>query len=248
MGKKIPTFLIAIILFVLIAIGAFVYEYFTKENIRPKIKNIPQLIEKNIKEETAEYIIDIKYPQINLPGAEANQKIKDLVRAQIDSFKNNGIEPAEENYLSGLYINYSAPFYNVSLVSIIFDISVYFSGAAHPVSYIDTLNYDLKNNSILRLEDIFLPDSDYLKIISDYCVRKLTEKLEPDDFTINWIYEGAGPKPENYQNVALSENGLIVLFEQYQVVSYAQGPQQIEIPYEEIKKILNPNFLTFIQK
>src|SRR3990167_3163866 len=52
-----------------------------------------------------------------------------------------------------------------TVLSILFE-SEYFTGGAHPWHELDTFNYNVKNKQFLKLNDLFKPNSDYLKLIS----------------------------------------------------------------------------------
>jgi hypothetical protein len=110
-------------------------------------------------------------------------------------------------------------------------------GAAHPYHYSITVNYDLALERDLTLDDIFLPNSNYLQVLSDECAKQLKERgigFEDEIFS-----KGADPLPENYKLWNLSKDGLIITFSEYQVGPYAAGPQVVTVPYSVLKDVLN---------
>jgi len=113
----------------------------------------------------------------------------------------------------------------------------YVNGAAHPGDYSNTLNYDLSIGRYVLLTDIFLPDSNYLETISNYCVNELRKQPYSDSFSL----DGASPTFENYRNWNISNEGFIVTFDTYQVAPGAAGQQVIVIPFEQLRSIINPN-------
>jgi hypothetical protein len=50
--------------------------------------------------------------------------------------------------------------------------------------------------------------------------------------------EGAEPRAENYQVWNITPQGLLVTFDEYQVASYAQGPQSVILPYQTLRPLL----------
>ncbi len=58
-----------------------------------------------------------------------------------------------------------------------------------------------------------------------------------------WIATGAGPKAENFDSWNITKTGILINFDPYQVAAYAAGPQDVLIPYEEIKSILKQNWV-----
>src|SRR5262249_30472423 len=94
------------------------------------------------------------------------------------------------------------------------------------------------HGAILKLADLFQPNSNYLKVISDYCIKEIKKLDVSDD---EWIRNGAGPKLENYDSWNVTPEGLQITFDAYQVASYAAGPQEVTVPYSLLKPIINPD-------
>ncbi|MDT4895278.1 MAG: hypothetical protein QOH25_355 [Acidobacteriota bacterium] len=105
----------------------------------------------------------------------------------------------EERMLSGessFDSRYQVEHATNDLVSISFIINTYFEGAVHG-NYSDiSFNYDLKTGALLKLADLFKPNSNYLKPISDYAIKSL--KKESPDADSDWIQSGAGAEEKNY--------------------------------------------------
>ncbi|HET7144846.1 MAG TPA: RsiV family protein, partial [Anaerolineales bacterium] len=122
--------------------------------------------------------------------------------------------------------------------SIKFDISFYSDGAAHPGHFSRTLNYDLSNGREITLDELFLSSSNYLQVISDFCKADLSAR----DIAFDSFQTGADPKPENYKNWNLSNEGfLVITFDEYQVAPYAAGPQVVVIAFSTLQSIQNPD-------
>jgi hypothetical protein len=117
-----------------------------------------------------------------------------------------------------------------------FDSAFYSDGAAHPGLNSMTLNYDLAQGRELTLGDLFLPNSNYLEVISNYCITELSKQ----PFFDSPFADGAKPTPENYRNWNLAPDGLLITFDTYQVGPGAAGPQQVNVPYGELTSIINP--------
>lgn len=50
--------------------------------------------------------------------------------------------------------------------------------------------------------------------------------------------EGADPKPENYQNWNMGLRNLVITFDVYQVVPYAAGAQECQVPLVTLRRLL----------
>ena len=126
------------------------------------------------------------------------------------------------------------------IISISFGNS-YYTGGAHPNGYSFALNFDLKTGRELQLAGIFKPNSNYLKIISDYSIKSLKETLGADADG-EWIGKGAGADASNFRSWNLTKKGLEINFDSYQVAPYVAGPQEVTIPFEDLKSVLRSDF------
>lgn len=167
-----------------------------------------------------------------------NMAAHDLVQTAIDEFK-TGISqiPEDPNFTSSfLDVKFTLLSQADNIMSIKFDFSFYSAGAAHPGDYSMVLNYDLDQGRELALGDLFIPNSNYLELISNYCI----EELSKQPFFTGPFTEGADPAPENYQNWNVTSNGLMITFNTYQVAPGAAGPQIIVIPYGQLTTLIDP--------
>jgi hypothetical protein len=218
-----------------------------------------ELITKQIKESDnkLKYDIEAQYPQIS-GSTEAritrfNSLTKGLVSKKISEFKKDMAErsaeeeqpPSDSDMRSDLGIGYHIALANDDFVSVGFGIGGYSRGAAHPYSYTEPINYDLKNGKTLKLADLFKPSSSYLKVISAYCVNDLKKQAKaqgPDSaLTSDWIQTGAAAKAENYKSWTITRKGLAINFDAYQVGPYAAGPQFVSVPYSALQDTINPD-------
>ncbi len=141
--------------------------------------------------------------------------------------------------------NYSETYYSITyaddeVISVWYGNSS-FSGGAHPNSNSFTLNFDLKTGREISIGDLFKPNSKYLQVLSTYCVQELKKEVEEasDD---EWIRNGAGPKAENYRSWNISKNGIVVNFDAYQVAAYVAGPQEVVVPFAELRSIFGKSY------
>lgn len=217
-----------------------------------------ELLNKHIKESDnkLKYDIDVLYPQLSGSTDAAvikfNSLSRGLVSKKISEFKKDMAERAAEeegplsdsDMRSDLLIGHKVALANDDLVSIGFDIGGYARGAAHPYSYSEVINYDLKNGKVLKLADLFQPSANYLKVISSYChedLKKQGKAQGPDsELPAEWLQRGTAPKLANYKSWTISRKGLDIVFDSYQVGPYAVGPQFVSIPYPALKGVLLP--------
>jgi hypothetical protein len=80
---------------------------------------------------------------------------------------------------------------------------------------------------------MFLPESGYLKILSDRRILELRRLNLGDD---EWIRRGTGPVAENYDIWNLTPEGLRITFDVYQAAPNAAGRQAIAVPYRALDR------------
>ena len=149
-----------------------------------------ELVSKQIKENDKKlmYEVSAQYPQLNggnNPNFEKfNQTARALVTKKVAGFKKDmapaeGEEPRPEGSMgSNLNVAYTLILAQDDLISVKFDVGSYYQGAAHPNSYSDVINYDLKNGKQLKLSDLFKPGAKYLQAIADYSIADLKKQTK----------------------------------------------------------------------
>jgi len=217
-----------------------------------------QIREKNKK---LKYEIDVEYPQltgsVDPNFGKFNQTVRSLITRKVSDFKKE-MTPSEdepvpdaadetlsESLGSDISTGYTVALAKDDLISIEFTVSSYSAGAAHPNSYTEVVNFDLKNGKLLKLADLFLPGSKYLQTLSTYCIQALKKQAKEqgadamlDD---DWIQKGAAAELTNYDNWTITKKGLGITFDPYQVGPYAAGPQHVLAPYSTLKEIIKPD-------
>lgn len=113
---------------------------------------------------------------------------------------------------------------------------------AHPNTFYRTFTFDRSTGAELKIQDLFLPKSDYLKRLSAIAEFELSKSL--GDFTdIDYIRQGVTADALNFQSYAIDGKNLILIFPPYQVAPYAAGTQTVTVPLSQLKDILKPEYL-----
>ena len=221
-------------------------------NLSGDAKIVSRKFEENNEKKRFEIIAE--FPElIGVKTAEAakfNQTAKDAAMKNVSEFKKLMLEQTEEDLSflpeganNFLEIGYSIERADERLISIHFGRSEY-TGGAHPNHWSFTLNFDRRNSRELKLADIFEPNSNYLKTISDYAIADLKKQQEELSYDEDWIKEGAGAKAENFESWNLTSKGLMISFDPYQVAAYAAGGFTVIVPFEKFGTALKPEFIT----
>lgn len=189
-----------------------------------------------IKSETKELILEIKYPQ-GFAKESINEEIKHLIE-QLKKANMPEVDanlPADIPGKNGLYIDYKIVYQNERALSLLFTVSAYMRGAAHPNNSLETLNFI--DGKKISFAELFKKDTDYLNPIATICKNALMKKDFSND---ELIIEGTKPAIENYQNWNFSKEGLVITFKPYQVAAYVYGAQDVLIPKAKLNALMLP--------
>ncbi|MGB5668246.1 MAG: DUF3298 domain-containing protein [Maribacter sp.] len=115
--------------------------------------------------------------------------------------------------------------------------SYLFTGGAHGYNTNSFLNFDKRKGKELENWELF-EDQDHFVHFAENKFR-IQENI-PQDNTINstgFMFE----KDEFYlpENIGFTKKGLTLLYNQYEVASYAEGAIELTLPYNEIKNYLS---------
>ncbi len=200
------------------------------------------------------YVADIYYPQIQPVDGPAVREFNGRMQSRWNNELHSDIRLLEEppevdrssedddrlppvEWPSFLHVNWSPGIVQSDFVSIKFYVTSLGRGAVHSVGGYSTVNYDLRTANMIDLSDLFLPDSDYLKVISDYCFAKLAARKVGNE---KWRKEGAGPSESNFRTWLVVPWGLRILFSPYQVASFSEGAQEVVVPFSVFERLLKP--------
>lgn len=190
------------------------------------------------------YEIKLTYPQIDRPSTNSqrgfNKFVVSMMDAQADTFKvwmKDWEIPKDLDGSSYYETEYGEIYKTDKAISILFYEYSYSLGAAHPNNNNFSVNYDLVNNKVITLGDLFT--GNYVRAISEICIKELVAKKKEYNPSINendeWLQTGAGPKENNFEVFNFTDKELTITFPTYQVGAYVEGPSEVVIPLESLK-------------
>lgn len=113
-----------------------------------------------------------------------------------------------------------------------------YMGGAHGMYNASYLNVDVKSRRIWRLEDILTVDSIKLQRILEAEARRYYNMSANTKLEENYLVDRIMPNG----NVYITATGLMFVYNQYEIASYAQGVIPLFVPYARIKDLLKPEF------
>ena len=117
-------------------------------------------------------------------------------------------------------------------------ISTYeFKGGAHGNDKIKFLNLNAKTGEKLTQKDIIENINDFKTLGKKHFIKSL--KIEDDNLRMEDFFFG---KPFQLpENIGFSDDGLVLLYNVYEVASFDQGYTEFVIPFEEVASYLKLN-------
>lgn len=129
---------------------------------------------------------------------------------------------------------------NQKIVSIIMD-SYIFTGGAHGYGSTSFLNFDTRTGKELSVEDIFINPEEFTVFV-ETIFRKQND-LNPG---VNINSTGFMFEDDQFhlpQSIGFDQQGIILIYNPYEIASYADGQTKIHVPIAQAKPYIKPDFL-----
>lgn len=200
-----------------------------------------------INEETEAYIIEVDMPIIT--GFESkefensiNKKLNDFISTYIEEVKTMALEIQEEGYLTSPYFlgtGYSVQVNNSDYLSLMINYNEY-TGGAHGNYFSEAFTYDVKNEKVLSLNDLFLDGVDYMTPLQENVLKAIENKRSTSEYgdQLHSWYEGL---EEELITFTLEAEGLGIHFQPYEIGPYAEGAPSFIIPFGAFDGLLAIN-------
>lgn len=114
----------------------------------------------------------------------------------------------------------------------------YYTGGAHPNSYQSYLNFKKETGELIQLATIIADQDVFLKIAEQH-FRKAYDLTADQDLTAAGLFENQFVLPENF---AITEKGLLLFYNTYEIAPYVAGTYEFQIPWDELDAALNLQF------
>ncbi len=206
------------------------------------LRLVPERVQ--LKSESQSYDIDVSYPQIvGTPQTGrnririVNQQIKDaatkLYQWPLESGKMSDWE-TRSGARNTVNFTYHVGLATDSLLSISFIGYSYDGNNLRQLNDGFSANYDLTTGKQLKLSEIFKPGSNYLQVISRYCMDLLSK-----DGARKTVAGGLEPVAQNFQDWQITSRGITFNFNACKVVHCAEGDQTVHISFDSLSSLLN---------
>ncbi|HSM99400.1 MAG TPA: DUF3298 domain-containing protein [Rudaea sp.] len=210
------------------------------------------------------YTFQIVYPALAPDWKPLDEAIRHFAAAQKKEFLGESSASDRDSGVDyTLDLNFAVARRTADFVSVMASGSS-FIGGAHGMPILASFNLDLATGKLTPLPELFADAQAGLNALSAECRRQLEGRYEAKvrespgamtpaqqasdiQFMKRWIEKGTAPDAANF-GVFLIDGldtraiGVTVIFPPYKVASYADGPQQVEVPAKVFYDLLKPEY------
>jgi len=194
--------------------------------------------------------VTLQYPQFyQMSNATAQQKINDLMidlalAAQKEGLKNaydlmwaliEGYDGSPNKVET--YFDYHIKYNQNNLLSIVLT-DYQYAGGAHGLTVQSSYNFDLATGQDLKLSDIMKSNSGYISYINSVIKQEIDERAAEGGLSILTPFETITGDQQYY----LSNQGIVIYFQQYEYFPYAAGIQEFTIRYADLAPYLKSDY------
>ncbi|MEO1517096.1 MAG: DUF3298 domain-containing protein [Bacteroidota bacterium] len=173
------------------------------------------------------------------PGAKlSTEQVADAFVKEFETLlKNNRDIPSG----SALDVQGEILYENDRLLSISLPIYSYVAGAAHPNAETELASFDKKSGKKMAYEDLFADRAALETTIQEQFMQVIKGKTQ-EALTLDDFFWGEGfSLPKNF---VVKKDSMLFLYNPYEAAAYVFGDISIELPLEDLQKMLKPGILS----
>lgn len=201
--------------------------------------------------ETDEIRITLQYPQIDgLTNETVQDGINRMFKEAADEARQEGLKNAEEKEKASAsgygspnryetYFDYSLKCNQKGLLSVVL-MNYQYTGGGHGSMVQSSYTFNLNTGEEYKLKDLFKDDVDYVAYINNTVKDTIVERVRGEilpEYTIE-PFETIRDDHDFY----LSNDGVVIYFQQYEHWCYAAGIQEFPVEYTTLRDMLKPEF------
>lgn len=109
----------------------------------------------------------------------------------------------------------------------------YHHQAAHGMTFIKSLTFDLKNHQLCQLKDLFKPGSDFVEKLSNLIKKQIKQR----DIPLLGEFQAIKPNQDFY----IADKTVVIYFQLYEITPYVYGFPMFPISVYDIQDIIDEN-------
>jgi hypothetical protein len=212
---------------------------------RLKLQNL--LISKSFYKEEDQYVLDFKYPLLNVQLDPEYNVFNDYINDHYLDIQGAEAQILEDkdwlcdtlnanNYRERRRVDYKVYQSMDDLLSLVFYRENYYSGAMHSSYYFDCINFDLKHHEFMGYDEVFTKNSE--EILFATINQILLESIETGDEYYDCWELSLGDFNEYKDNFVIGNKFVEFYFDDCVICPAYTGTFSVEIPKERIRDIL----------
>ncbi|WP_442597985.1 RsiV family protein [Parapusillimonas sp. JC17] len=119
---------------------------------------------------------------------------------------------------------------------------MYKTGAAHGMSATQFLNWDNDHQKVLGMNDVLQNgarpafEAALQRVHAQWLQNHPDAQRDPEGFRRVWPFQPS-------ENFGLSDQGIVVKYDSYQIAPYSSGQPELLIPYDQLQGVLRPEYM-----
>jgi hypothetical protein len=205
--------------------------------------------DKVITEDTQYIKVNVHYPVFT--NKAITDSIKRVVEEEIATFKADaniqGLSQTDKDFQfqngSKYEITITYKVYPSTTISTVMLSIATYTGGAHGSLVLRSLNFD-RAGTMVFIGDIFQPESDYLKVLSD--VSRLKLKAQLGETLGAWSDDGTAPTNDNFSTFYITDpHTLHIIFQPYQVAPWVAGAPDVSFDMTtDLSSVINQDVVS----
>ncbi|AQS60034.1 DUF3298 and DUF4163 domain-containing protein [Desulforamulus ferrireducens] len=176
-------------------------------------------------EKLVDQCTDITYPRVSgLKNKAVQTEINELIEEQV-----NKVLP-KDNCQTSTFGKYEVKLNQKGLLSLVLYFYTIPEQAANGLNIQKSITVDLATGKVYELEDLFKPGSRYRMVLNNIIRQQIEEK----GLTLIREFTGITDNEDFY----LTEDSLVVYFQELEYTIHADGTPEFVIPYQRIEHLL----------
>ena len=131
-----------------------------------------------------------------------------------------------------VYVEFNVTYNKNCTLSLYFDRYEY-TGGAHGMTYRSSDTWNLQKGIRMELTDFFPDKENYTEWIQKNIIDQIKQEMKKDNAMFFDEYADLVKENFNAKNFNLSEDGVVIYFQLYEIAPYASGIQTFTIPYSK---------------
>lgn len=178
--------------------------------------------------------ITIYYPRvINLRNITAEQTINQAIYRSVHSLmEQQSVQQGTHSFAEVIGF-YEIKTNERNILSLSLSNYAYASQHAHGLTLLKSLTFDIQTGRQYRLKDLFLPESDYVGVLSEIVQKQITER----DIPLLDRFSTISPDQDFY----IADKALVLYFQLYEITPYYVGMPMFPISVYALQSIIDEN-------